>query len=839
MHRISSDPLPRDRFPLHEWALVETSFNAQGQGHAESIFALGNGYLGLRGNMDEGRDGHVYGTYINGFHETWPIRHAEEAHGFARVGQTIVNVPDAKVIRLYVDDEPFVLSEADIRRYTRTLSFIDGVLSRDIEWQTPSGKVVVIRSRRGVSFTERHLAFIEFEVTVLNSSASIVLSSQIINRQDDADAHHGGSKVAGADFDPRQGETLAGRVLQPEVSRAADGRYLLGYRTTNSGMTLVVGADHRLTTDGSWTESSFIDDDRAKHVYTVATEAGQTVTLVKTFSYHTSRGVPTHELADRCDRTLDRARTASVSDLVEDQTAWLSDFWRRSDVTVGGRPELQQAIRWNLFQLAQSTARIDGQGIAAKGVSGAGYGGHYFWDGEIFVLPFLTYTSPSIAHNALRFRLAMLDAAKARAAEMSQRGALFPWRTINGLESSAYYAASTAQYHIDADIVYALMKYVEATGDEAFLERGAVDILVETARMWEDLGFWRVGDERRFHIDGVTGPDEYTTVVNDNLYTNVMARANLRAAVRVCRRLQSDCPEVYAAMVQRLDLESGEVDSWSDAAESMEVPYDAHRGIHPQDSHFLDRELWDLESTPDSMRPLLLHYHPLVIYRFQVLKQADVVLALFLQGNEFTADEKRRDFDYYDALTTGDSSLSAAMQAVIAAEVGYDTLAEEYFLSAAFVDLADSHGNTSDGLHVAGIGGVWSSLVYGFGGLRDYGGTISFDPRLPKTWQSLAFRLTVRGVDVVVDLTADSIAFEVLGEGAVDVTVRGERVVVEAGVPVTVALTVQRMSIVGAPPTTDDLQELTRADGSLMTASIPTVASLSAELETGSVTEQN
>lgn len=838
MHRISTDPLPRHRFPLDEWALVETSFDADDQGHTESIFSLGNGYLGLRGNMDEGRDGHVYGTYVNGFHETWPIRHAEEAHGFARVGQTIVNVPDAKVIRLYVDDEPFVLSEADIRRYTRTLSFVDGVLTRDIEWQTPSGKVVVIRSRRGVSFTERHLAFIEFEVTVVNASASLVLSSQIINRQDDADAHHGGISVAGADFDPRQGETLAGRVLQPEVKRAAGGRYLLGYRTTNSGMTIVVGADHRLTTDCAFTESTFIDDDRAKHVYTIAAEAGQTVTLVKTFSYHTSRGVPTHELADRCERTLDRARAARVSDLVSAQAAWLSDFWRRSDVTVGGRPELQQAIRWNLFQLAQSTARIDGQGIAAKGVSGAGYGGHYFWDGEIFVLPFLTYTSPSIAHNALRFRLSMLDAARARAAEMSQKGALFPWRTINGLESSAYYAASTAQYHIDADIVYALMKYVEATGDEEFLARGAVDILVETARMWEDLGFWREGDERRFHIDGVTGPDEYTTVVNDNLFTNVMAKANLRAAVRVCRRLHADSPEVYDEMAKRLALEAEEIASWNDAAESMEIPYDSHRGIHPQDAHFLDRELWDLESTPDSMRPLLLHYHPLVIYRFQVLKQADVVLALFLQGSEFTAEEKRRDFDYYDALTTGDSSLSAAMQAIIAAEVGYGTLAEEYFLSAAFVDLADSHGNTSDGLHVAGIGGVWSALVYGFGGMRDYAGKISFDPRLPTTWQSLVFHLTVRGVDVSVDLRSDSIAFEVIGEGVVDFTVRGERVVVGTGSPVIVALVDQCVSIDGAPPTTSDLQGMSRADGSLMTASIPTIAFLPTDQDLGTLTDE-
>jgi alpha,alpha-trehalose phosphorylase len=546
--------------------------------------------------------------------------------------------------------------------------------------------------------------------------------------------------------------------------------------------------------------------------------------MVKTVTYHTSRGVPPRELADRCDRTLDRAAEEPPQAMFDKQRAWLDDYWARTDVVVGGQPEIQQAVRWNLFQLAQATARTDGQGIAAKGVTGSGYGGHYFWDTEIYVLPFLTYTAPNVARNALRFRLGMLDAARDRAVELNQRGALFPWRTINGLESSAYYAAGTAQYHIDADISHALSQYVQATGDLDFMERGAVDILVETARLWADLGFWRSNGDQRFHIDGVTGPDEYTTVVDDNLYTNVMARANLRAAVRYVRALAEESPVAHERMVSRLGLVEDEVTGWESAAEAMEIPYDEHRGIHPQDAQFLDKELWDLDATPANKRPLLLHYHPLVIYRFQVLKQADVVLALFLQGDEFTAEQKLRDFEYYDALTTGDSTLSGVVQSIVAAEVGHHQLSMQYFLSSLYVDLADLHRNTADGVHVASTGGIWSALVCGYGGMRDYLGGISFDPRLPGDWEELTFRLTVKGSRLRVDLAVHEIVFTVETGDAVTVSVRGETVEVPADRPVRVALDDQGPRITTKVPTTSDLRGLVRADGSVITASIPTIS---------------
>ncbi|MET4224861.1 glycoside hydrolase family 65 protein [Oerskovia enterophila] len=812
--------IDRSRFPADPWKLTESRYAAHDLGVTETLFSVANGYLGMRGNVEEGRESHTQGTFINGFHETWRIHHAEEAYGFAEVGQTIVNVPDVKIIRLYVDDEPLLLPVADLISYDRSLDMADGVLRRELLWRTPSGKRVLVKSERMVSFVERHLAVLTFEVTMLDDPAPIAISSQILNRQDGQDEYHVPSAAMGQGFDPRKANQFTERVLQPQAQWGDDQRLVLSYRCTNSGMTLAVAADDDLVTENTYDVRTQVDADLAKHVYRIQAEPGKPVRLTKTVAYHTSRGVPAIELIDRCRRTLDRVREEGIAFQHAEQREWLDEFWARSDVEIPGQPEVQQAVRWNIYQLAQATARAEGNGVPAKGLTGTGYGGHYFWDTEIYVLPFLTYTSPRYARNALRFRYQMLDAARRRAGQLSQQGALFPWRTINGEEASAYYAAGTAQYHIDADVTYALMQYVRASGDVDFLEREGVDILVETARMWADLGFWRVNGDDYFHIHGVTGPDEYTTVVNDNLFTNVMARFNLRVAAETLETMRRDAPHEYQALAIRLGVSEEETAEWERAAKHMSIPFAEHLGIHPQDSHFLEREIWDLAGTPADKRPLLLHYHPLVIYRYQVLKQADVVLALFLQGAEFTPEEKLADFEYYDPLTTGDSTLSGVVQSIIAAEVGYHELALEYFTSSLLVDLENRHANAADGVHVASAGGTWSALAFGFGGMRDDCGRISFDPRLPQEWESLTFRVTLRDSRLKVTVTVDAIELVCeTGEGA-DVLVRGESVHVGAGETVTVALDGQGPVLHGTP----SLRDLTgnrREDGTLITAQVP------------------
>jgi alpha,alpha-trehalose phosphorylase len=770
---------PEHIYPADEWRLVETQYSRNWMGNAETVFSLSNGFLGIRGTFEEGRPAIEPGTFVNGFHETWPIVHAEEAFGFARTGQTIVNAPDATLLKLYVDDEPLFLPTARLTDYERALDLRDGVLRRSFTWSTPGGKQVRITSSRLISFEHRHLGAISYEVEV-DSDAPIVVSSQLLNRQD---ARAMDEPSNGPNGDPRRARSFGHRVLNAREHIEDGHRLVTGYRTTNSRMTLGVGIDHLIETDNPWYADATWSQDLSKVVFTVEARAGVPIHITKFMTYHTSRTVPSVELVDRATRTLDRAIRTGYQALESSQRAQLDDAWHRADVEVDGPPRVQQAVRWNLFQLLQASARAETSGIPAKGLTGQAYEGHYFWDTEVYVTPFLTYTEPRITRNLLRFRHSMLDQARERAKELSERGALFPWRTVNGEEASSYYAAGTAQYHINADIAYAIKRYVDVRADRGLLSEVGAEILVETARMWSGLGFFGPRSES-FHIHGVTGPDEYTTVVNDNAFTNLMARTNLRYAAEVALWMREEEPEAYRHLVHQTGLEQDEILQWQRAADAMYVPYDADLGVHPQDANFLEKEVWDFDATPREHYPLLLNYHPLVIYRHQVIKQADVVLAMVLLGDQFSLEQKRRNFDYYDPLTTGDSSLSACVQSILAAEIGYEQKALEYFQYALLMDLADVAGNVVDGVHIASTGGVWMALVYGFAGLRDFDGRLRFDPRLPRAWDRLAFRLRFQQRQLRVELTHDEETIELVEGDRLEITLRGEDVTLHVGEPV-------------------------------------------------------
>lgn len=773
---------PEHTYPPDEWRIVEARFTTNDIERAETVFALGNGYLGIRGTFEEGQPALTPGTFVNGFHETWPIVHAEEAYALARTGQTIINVPDASVFKLFVDDEPLQLHNARLDDYCRVLDMKTATLTRSFVWELASGKRVQVSSCRMVSMEQRHLAAMTYEVTMLDGSAPVAIVAQVVNRQD---THPKDETAAGRASDPRLAPVMPRRVLNSRYCELEDQRILLGYQTTNSRMTLGVGVDHVIETELPYQVAKTVHEDNGEIVVTAQATPGVPIRITKFVAYQISRSTPAPELIGRCRRTLDRAVDAGFDALLTAQRQQMDMFWDRADVRVSwprNGTRMQQAIRWNLFQVAQASWRCENTGIPAKGLTGQAYEGHYFWDTEIYILPFLTYTYPRIARNLLRFRYSMLNQARQRAQELNQRGALFPWRTINGLEASANFQAGTAQYHINADIAYALRRYTHVRGNLGMAAELGGEMLVETARLWEDLGFY--GSDGYFHIHGVTGPDEYTTVVNDNTYTNLMARLNLNHAAEIVRTLETERPRDYAVLVSNTGLRPAEVDAWEKAARSMFVPFDEQRGIHPQDDTFLEREVWDIDSTPEENFPLLLHYHPLVIYRYQVIKQADIVLAMFLLGNEFSEKQKRRNYEYYDPLTTGDSSLSACVQSIIAAEIGETRQALAYFNHALLMDLADIAGNASGGVHVASAAGVWSSLVFGFGGVRDFDGQLSFTPNLPRRWDSLAFSLRFCDRQIRVNLSHEEEQYLVEEGEPLTVTVRGQRVLLRPGEPV-------------------------------------------------------
>jgi len=739
-----------DSFTFDQWGVVEPHVELDRIAANETIFSLGNGLLGLRGTFDENRCVYHVGTYVNGFYETEPIIYGEIAYGFAKKKQRMLNVTDGSVIELYLDDEPFDLSTGTIRAYERRLDLRHGNMVRSVHWESPSGKRIVLTMKRLVSFTRQHVAALDWQLHTVDKDAVVTIVSGL--------AAHGKPEVGHED--PRVGAALTKNALILRNKRLGEYQGSLRHITRNTHFSIVAKMAHQLQTECQHKAIEQKAMQEISHRFHIWAEAGKEIRLTKYLSYFTSHRDESRKMFYQARREVHKAWVTGFDGLLSEQDEFLSEFWSHSDVRIEGDPAVQQSIRFNLFHLLQAAGRNGRTGIGAKGLTGEGYEGHYFWDTEIYALPFFTYTMPEIARKLLEFRYNTLGQARERARELHLKGALYPWRTINGEEASAYFPAGTAQFHINADIMYGVRKYLDATGDTDFLLNCAAEMAFETARLWVDLGDYIEG--KGFCLNEVTGPNEYTAMVNNNVYTNVMARDNLSFATQTAETMQRDYQEQFDDLSDRMGLHTEEITRWKRAAAEMYIPFDKKRGLYPQDDSFFDKAVWDFENTPEERYPLLLYYHPLTIYRHQVLKQPDLVMGMFLQGAHFTREEKRKNFDYYDPLTTGDSSLSPCIQCIVAAEVGYTELAYEYFMKTCRIDLDDINRNVKDGVHTAAMAGTWLSLVYGFAGMRDYNGVLSFQPFLPASWSRLAFRIRMKGQQIEVDLESNKVTYRLL-----------------------------------------------------------------------------
>jgi alpha,alpha-trehalose phosphorylase len=751
-----------NRHPPDPWAFVENGISLDRLPQTESLFALSNGHIGLRGNLDEGEPVGMSGTYLNGFYESFPLEYGERGYGFAEDGQAIVNVPDGKIIRMQVEDEPLDIHRGTLEHHQRRLDFRAGTLERELVWRTASGHAVKVNTKRLVSLSLRSVAAIVYEVEAVDHEVRIAIQSNLQANQ---------TRVVEGN-DPRKARAL-GDVLESKLAVHDGMRTALGHVTHASELAMASGMDHVLEYDGDVETLTQCEPSLGRVTLSAELRPGQKLRLIKFVSYHWSSQQSVEWLRDQVDASLESAIAEGFDGLAEEQRAILDRYWERADIEIEGDAELQQALRFAMFHLFQSAARNEGRAIPAKGLTGTGYDGHAFWDTETFVLPILTFTAPAAVRHALMWRHSILDPARERARQLDLRGAAFPWRTIHGEECSGYWPAGTAAFHVNADIASAVRRYIAVTGDEAFERDYGCELLVETARLWESLGHHdEVG---AFRIDGVTGPDEYSALVDNNVYTNLMAQQNLHVA--------AECAERHPEVAERLGVDEDERAAWRRAAESMHIPFDEKHGIHPQDDGFLNHDRWDFANTPPERYPLLLHYPYFQLYRKQVVKQADLVFAMHARGDAFTPEQKLANFDYYDQLCVRDSSLSAATQAVIAAEVGHLDLAREYLYEASHMDIADLEHNTGDGVHMASLAGAVIATVAGFGGMRDYGGKLTFKPRLPEGLERLSFAIEVRGTLLRIEVLPGEATYRVeRGDGipllhwdeVVDLTERDE-----------------------------------------------------------------
>ncbi|MEV5781253.1 glycosyl hydrolase family 65 protein [Streptomyces sp. NPDC052287] len=750
-------------FAVDPWALKETFLNLDLLPQSESVFALSNGHVGWRGNLDEGDPHGLPGSYLNGFHELHPLPYAEGGYGYPESGQTAINVTNGKILRLLVDDEPFDVRYGRLGSHERVLDLRAGLLHRSCTWTSPAGRTVRVRSTRMVSFTQRSTAAIAYEVEAVDTPVRVVVQSELV-------ANEQLPSVAG---DPRTAAVLES-PLDAEENHAVGNRLLLMHCTRNSNLRVAAAAEHTVQGPGQTETSSESSDDVARLTVTSLLIPGEKLRIDKLVAYGWSRIRSLPAVQDQVQAALAAAGSTGWQGLVDEQRHYLDEFWARSDVEVDGDEEVQQAVRFGLFHVLQAGARAEQRAIPAKGLTGTGYDGHSFWDTETFVLPLLTYTWPGAVAEALRWRQSTLPAARDRARQLGLRGATFPWRTIDGSECTAYWPAGTAAFHVNADIADAVIRYVSASGDQDFERTSGLELLVETARLWMSLGHH---DHRGiFHIDGVTGPDEYSAVTDDNAYTNLMAARNMRGA--------ADSAERHRDEAAALGVDDEEAATWRDAAQAMHLPYNDELQVHEQHAGFTGHQLWDFAATRPDQYPLLLHFPYFDIYRKQVVKQADLVLAMYMCGQYFDADQKARNFAYYEPLTVRDSSLSACCQAVMAAEVCHERLAYDYLVEAALMDLDDLENNTRDGLHIASLAGTWMALVCGFGGMRHNGDTLSFMPRLPEKLSRLTFHMGIWGRRLRVEIKTGIATYTLLAGSTMTVRHHDEALTLTVGSPV-------------------------------------------------------
>lgn len=746
----------RPIYPVEPWTITETSFDRANNYRNETTFALSNGYIGTRGTYEEAYpfdiDTGLEGNFVNGFYESGEIRYGEANFGSPLRSQSLLNLPNMKETRLYIGDELFSMEEGKTEAYSRTLYLKDGVLERKLIWTSPFGKRVQIQIKRLVSFELKNIMAICYQVTPLNFSGEIRFTSRL---QADVENHTRKTNPI-VDYGP------FGRRLEP--LRLVSEQNRLYYRgiTKGSRLTLACGCSHQ-TDEGIVKTTETAAGLEAEVGYTVCGKQGQAVSLEKMLCYSSDLDMEPEKLDQFVKETLDLAEKKGYAELEKSQKEYLRRFWDTADIRIQGKDSeaLQQGIRFNLFHILQSAGRDGRTGMGAKGLSGEGYEGHYFWDTEMYVLPVFVYTEPETARRLLDYRYGTLEQARERARILGhEKGALFPWRTINGEEASTYYPLGTAQYHINADIAYALSLYLQVTGDVDYLKEKGAEILIETARVWADVGSFAECKGGRYCICSVTGPDEYNVLVDNNFYTNLMARENLRDAKGAVEYLARHDRDALARLEKKLDFSEEELKLWQRIIDHMYFPYDESRQVYPLDDGFMMRRPWDESRIPEEKRAWLYeNYHPLFIMRHRMSKQADAILGMYLHSHLFTQEELKRNYDFYQEVTLHHSSLSTCIFGIVACDIGYYDEAYRYFSQSARMDLDDYHHNFYAGIHGANMAGTWQAIVNGFAGMRCQESRLTFSPSLPGEWESYTFKIRYQGALLKVAVTREQAEF--------------------------------------------------------------------------------
>jgi maltose phosphorylase len=741
------------------WAIIEEGFDPERNRTSESIFSLGNEYMGVRGYAEEGYSGDsLQGSYFNGLNEQLDI--GNHYKGIIRSLRYMVNAVDWLYTRISVNGEQLDLAKSKVSDYMRKLDLRSGTYRRELIWHLNDGKELKVVFTRLVSMTMSHLGLQRVEFEPLNFSGSVDI-------------------FAGLDFGiihEERGECMWNGLRSGEQG------------ATTAIMARTVNTANKLFSSFTLQSSQSLQLTRVEHEkfigqsFSMELAQGESTSFTKlVINYSDSES--THTAEELWSKGLGLAETAGQlndTQIFADQTAYWNGIWETSDIRIEGDPENQQGIRFCIFQLYQTYhGDHPGFNIGAKGLTGEVYRGLAFWDTESYCLPFYMFNNPKAARSLLEFRYKTLPQAIQRAKDVDCEGACYPIATIDGSESCDLWQHSNLQLHVGTAISYGIWHYVKNTGDKEFLHSKGAEMLIQISRFYATRGQWgqRSGEYGYF---GVMGPDEFQLMVNNNCYINLMAQKSFEYTLDTLREMKEQVPTLFAIVTEKTGLRDVELTDWEDKAEHMKIPVDEVTGVFEEHDGFFDMPHIDIHSIPVTEFPLYSNWSYDRLYRYDMIKQPDVLMFMFLYNGQFSKEAKLANYEYYESRCIHESSLSPSIHSILASEIGKPEEAYSFFEFATRLDLDNYNRNTREGLHTTSIAAAWMNIVYGFGGMRSDGERLSFQPSLPERWNEYSFQVLYEGVLLRILVNKTSVTLTAMNGGSTEVIVYGQSITVDA-----------------------------------------------------------
>lgn len=743
-------------FRLDPWNIIEEGFNPKKNLVSESIFSLGNEYMGIRGYFDEGYSGKtLLGSYFNGVYETAREMTKNSYKGIVKRTHFLINSVNWLHTKINLDGEILDFQTSRIENFSRILNMKTGTLKREFIWITPSDKRIRLSFLRFLDMEISCRGYQKIEMEALNFSGSIEIETGL----DFNIIHQTREECRWSEIKKESREKGSAIIA---VTESTNQRIFSGYQYKTTGTTISKKLERERFTG---------------HNIILELKKGKTSVFEKLVCNIVEKdsNVALKTLWEHGQKEMDSQGDTGFQKAVLRQEKYWERIWEKLDIIINGDEKNQQGIRFCIFQLQQTYhGQNPTNNIGAKGLTGEAYNGHAFWDTETYCLPFYLFSNLPAAKNLLEYRYSTLPNALSRAGELDCRGACYPVATLNGDEACDLWQHASLQFQPSTGVAYGIMHYAHISGDDEFLWGHGAEMLVQISRFLVSRGDWSQ-TKKQFGYYGVMGPDEFHMMVNNNGYTNFMAKKTFEYTMKIIRKMQSDVPEKYKDLIQKTGLKEDELDEFRLCGENMILLHDPDTGLFEQHEGFFNLPHIDVDDIPQTDFPLYHNWSYDRIYRTDMIKQPDVLMFMFLYSQDFSLESKRVNYDFYEPRTIHESSLSPSIHSVFASELNRHQTAFDFFGFATRMDLDNYNRNTGEGLHITSINAAWINIVYGFGGMRSDSDHLLFNPSIPAPWESYSFKIQYKNEILSFHVNHKELTVKTLNSGKAEIFIYGEK----------------------------------------------------------------